>query len=719
MNVEYIIEEITRLEENIITLQNPAQIENDATALIAVVGRHDDGSDEIIKRIQFIVSQALWLQNKNQPALEIALQIKEWAEITKHTVLLIKSHIHCGAIYRNLGAFQESLNAYMTALNLSNQSDSKDLLSNIMGGLGQLYRTMHEFDKALEAIHIALDIAQQKGIKKRIASWSGQLGLIYDDMGQYQQAILYYKKALEISEEENNIIHIALWSGNLGVSYQNISDYVQSLQFYQKALRINEELKNRSSIAINIGNIGNVYFCLGEYEMALEHYRRALALYEQEHHLQGIADCTGNIGNVYIQMQEYEEALEYLFRNIAINQQLNNKHGIANNTGNVGSVYMLMAEYEQALHQFNSALYLHREIGNKHGMALWQGAIGTIYAHKDFTGYNIDIAVEYLHKALSICEEEGMRKEEYEFHKSLAELYREAEQWQKFAEHYKLYRDIEHEVITTESRKQAAQMDYERKAAEREKQLAVERAETRARLEEQEKLILNILPQSIATRLLHKETFIVDHYNNVSIMFMDLVNFTGIAAAASPKQLIHLLNTIFSTADTIMKKYGLEKIKTIGDAYMAVAGAPIEQDDHALRAANAAIDLVESMGTFVLTMPEELGDISWTESITEIRVRIGLHCGEAIGGVIGDTKFTFDLWGDAVNTAARMESHGEAGKIHVSEEFVRELGMRNEELRMKDKELTGDNSQFIFIPRGVMEIKGKGMMKTFFLEKYL
>ena len=719
MNTAHIEEVITKLEKEILELHKPAVIESDALALLDVV-HQSELSAETTHRVQFIISQALWLQNKYQPALDRALQIKEWAETVGNMPFLIKAYAHCGALYRNMGLFQESLDMYTTALDISNQTGYQELLSNIMGGLGQLYRSTHEYDKALEYLHTALQMAEHKGNNKKIASWSGIIGLVYDDISQYHKAIEYYKKALELSEQENNAASIATWSGNLGVSYQNISDYVLALKFYQKALRINQENNNKDSIAINIGNIGNVYFCLSEYEKALEYYLRALAIYEQENHLQGIADCTGNVGNVYLQMKEYEIALEYYNRNIAINQQLGYKHGIANNTGNMGSVYMLMAEYEMALQYLNAALSLHQEMGNKHGTALWYGALGTVYAHKEFAGYQPELAAEYLHKALLLCKEEGMRKEEYEFHKSLAELYRQKSQWQEFAEHYKLYRDIEHEVITTESRRQAAQIDYERKVAERDKQMAVERAETRVRLEEQEKLILNILPHSIAERLLRKETFIVDHYDNVSIMFMDLVHFTHIASLAPPKQLIYLLNTIFSIADTIIQKHGLEKIKTIGDAYMAVAGAPLQQDEHARRAASAACDLLDSISQLAIIIPAELGDASWVDKISDIQVRIGLHCGEAIGGVIGDTKFTFDLWGDAVNTASRMESHSEAGKIHVSEEFARHLTQtlpRREGFEESSSFPLGEGRDGVLIERGEIEIKGKGIMRTYYLER--
>ncbi|MBS1538428.1 MAG: adenylate/guanylate cyclase domain-containing protein, partial [Bacteroidetes bacterium] len=223
----------------------------------------------------------------------------------------------------------------------------------------------------------------------------------------------------------------------------------------------------------------------------------------------------------------------------------------------------------------------------------------------------------------------------------------------------------------------------------------------------EKKILNNILPEEITARLIKGENPIADTFENVSILFMDIVDFTTLSTTITAHQLVHLLNAIFKASDGVMKEFGLEKIKTIGDAYMAVAGAPTRHADHAHRAAQAALKLLEVMKNLVVIFPEEYGDKSWIETIPEIQVRIGVHCGPVAAGVVGENKFLYDLWGDAVNTASRMESHSEAGKIHVSEEFRSALIS------------TSLNEQTLqFIPRGEMDIKGKGMMKTYFLEKF-
>jgi class 3 adenylate cyclase/tetratricopeptide (TPR) repeat protein len=195
--------------------------------------------------------------------------------------------------------------------------------------------------------------------------------------------------------------------------------------------------------------------------------------------------------------------------------------------------------------------------------------------------------------------------------------------------------------------------------------------------EKSERLLLNILPPIIAERMKHDQSLIADYYQSVSVMFIDIVDFTIFTQNVNAHDVVTMLDGMFSKFDAIMVKYGVEKIKTIGDAYMAASGIPTKREDHAEAIAKAALDIQQLMGG---------------------RVRIGIHTGAVVAGVIGTSKFSYDLWGDTVNTAARMESHGEPGQIHVSEEVF---------LALKGK--------FAFEERGAMEIKGKGVMRTWFL----
>jgi adenylate cyclase len=188
------------------------------------------------------------------------------------------------------------------------------------------------------------------------------------------------------------------------------------------------------------------------------------------------------------------------------------------------------------------------------------------------------------------------------------------------------------------------------------------------------------------------ERAIAERFESVTVLFADIVGFTKLSATNTPEELVQGLNTLFEQFDTLAQKYGLEKIKTIGDAYMVAGGLPERSQDHCERVAQFALEAQIVMENITLR----------TSTGERVQVRIGIHTGEAVAGVIGTSKFSYDLWGDTVNTASRMESHGEAGKVHVSEEVFTLL---------KDT--------FAFEKRGEIEIKGKGVMQTYFLKEHL
>ena len=204
--------------------------------------------------------------------------------------------------------------------------------------------------------------------------------------------------------------------------------------------------------------------------------------------------------------------------------------------------------------------------------------------------------------------------------------------------------------------------------------------------EQSEKLLLNILPKPIAERLKAQQSTIADSFGEVSVLFADIVGFTELSARMSPTELVKRLNVIFSHFDQLAEKYGVEKIKTIGDAYMVVGGLPMPRDDHA-----------EAIAQMALGMQAKIAKLS-ADTGEKLAIRVGINSGPVVAGVIGVSKFTYDLWGDTVNVAARMEATGFAGRIQVTD-VTYEL--------LKDK--------YLFERRGVIQVKGKGNMMTYWL----
>jgi len=202
---------------------------------------------------------------------------------------------------------------------------------------------------------------------------------------------------------------------------------------------------------------------------------------------------------------------------------------------------------------------------------------------------------------------------------------------------------------------------------------------------ENQRLLLNVLPASIADQLKKQTGIIAQRFDDASVLFADLAGFTAMSARMGPSELLQLLNAVFSGFDELVGKYGLEKIKTIGDAYMVAGGLPDPRNDH-----------LEAMARLALEMNANFQQTS--SPFGTLNLRIGLHTGSVIAGVIGVRKFIYDVWGDTVNTASRLESHGVTGRVHVSDAVYE---------RLKDR--------FEFESRGTVELRGRGPMQTYFL----
>ena len=238
---------------------------------------------------------------------------------------------------------------------------------------------------------------------------------------------------------------------------------------------------------------------------------------------------------------------------------------------------------------------------------------------------------------------------------------------------------MSHQLKASFQSLELANLELENRVQERTIELEKEK-------ERSEQLLRNVLPETIAEQLKENQDAIAEHYDEVTILFADIVGFTLLAERLAPLELVNLLNQIFSQFDSLVEELGLEKIKTIGDAYMVAAGLPMHREDHT--------QVIAQMGLAML----DIIDSYQRENNSDLQIRIGMNTGMVVAGVIGTKKFIYDLWGDTVNVASRMESSGEAGKIQVTQAVHEKL-----------------QDIYHLEPRGFVEIKGKGEMQTYWL----
>jgi len=552
---------------------------------------------------------------------------------------------------------------------------------------GLIQHDLGDYTKALHHYADAMHIYEVIGEKKQMANIYNNIGLVYKSQGNNPEALKKHFSALKIYEEIGDKNGIAAGYNNIAMIYASQGNYAEALTNYFAALKINEAADgNKLWLANNYNNIGIVYGKQKNYTEALKNYTASLKMYETLGIKSGMAVAYNNIGAIYGDMGNHAEALKQFFAALEIRELIGDKKGMASNYNNIGQTYTLIHRAKEGKLWLLKSLRTSLDIGAKsnilvsyEGLSIADSTLGNFKGA--FENYK-----QYVVYKDSLYNEENTKKltqatMQYEFDKKqIADSLQNAQMQTLANERLK-----KQQTYTTMGVGLAVLLlGFSGLVFRNNKKLAAEKQKS-------ESLLHNILPEEISAELKERGATTAKEFDAVTVLFTDFVNFTQTAERLKPQQLVQELHECFTAFDLIMERYGLEKIKTVGDAYLAVCGLPIADPQHAQKVVKAALEIRDFVA--------ERGKASSSERSGEtFEIRIGIHSGPVVAGIVGVKKFAYDIWGDTVNTAARMEQSGEAGKINISE---------------STHALVKDDFECVY--RGAVEAKNKGKMNMYFV----
>lgn len=633
-----------------------------------------------------------------------------------------------GANYLVLSDFPAALQSYQKALEINERLGNLQGIANNYNNIGLVYYSIVDFPRALEYYQKTLSLNERTGNKVNMANCLGNIGNIHNELHDFPRAIEYYEKALELSEMLGNKKNIAGNLVNLGNVYTRLKDYNKALTYKQRALNINEQLGNQADIANNLGNIGNVYILLADYPEALQHHERAMAISESLRDKKSTAFNLAGIGNIHFLQKNYPLAVLYERKAYEIASSFGN-------TSTASEALLNLSQIYEATGQFDSAYLAYQ------GHIILRDSINNVEKQKEVTKKTLQFEFnkkEELLRQQQIITDAKLeqqillatkQQQALALQQSAINLANKEKQLQHLA-YLKSQADLQYEQslsrekqeelsrVENEKKLQATQVSLQQTQLElKDKELQTRKTQgflyigglvlltllsffiyrnfrnqqKSNRIIESEKqksdaLLLNILPAEVAGELKENGQAMARQFDEVTVLFTDFVNFTQVSEKLSPNDLVRELHENFTAFDEIIERHGLEKIKTIGDAYMAVSGLPVSSPQHAHAAARAALEIRQ----LVSQRRNQLG--------RPFEIRIGLHSGPVVAGIVGVKKFAYDIWGDTVNTAARMESSSEPGKINIS-------GVTYQLLK----------DEFTCDYRGKLEAKNKGEIDMWFL----
>lgn len=522
-----------------------------------------------------------------------------------------------------------------------------------------LYQIRSEYGRALLLLFDYRSELERNKDSLSLAEVLIYIGAIYHNMGDLAKAAEYYHISLDIYEKLNLWSELIICYNNLGALAEDQNQPLKAIKYHRKAMALWKAYHDTVWRSLTYLHIGLCYNKLGNYDSAF-YYLNSSEKYVKAAKNEMLLTIVNNyLGNTYYKIGNLNQAKLYCEKGLALAHELD--------------VTRFQSECHECLYKVYEAKGKHRNALYHHKMFLkLRDSLYNEKKTKDITSMEMEYGFKQKMYADSIKGALLKKQNDLEFEKRLMH---EREQ-----RNFSIYAGVLILIFSTGLWSRLVVIRRSRRA------LAAEKERT-------EQLLLKVLPAEIVDELKTSGTTEGREHDNISVLFLDIKNFTGVAQKMTPKQLVEELNTIFKKFDLIVESYNIEKIKTVGDSYMAAAGVPTSMADGATKIVSAALDIQKYLN-------ERKNELC-AEGKPAFEMRAGIHTGPVIAGVVGVNKFQYDIWGDTVNTASRMESNGEAGKVNISKVTF---------------EIIKDNPAFEFEFRGVINVKGKGLMEMYFVE---
>ena len=634
-----------------------------------------------------------------------------------------------------------------------------------------------------------LKLAQRAGLLKQESSAYNNIAVTHHIKGDLEQAIPFYQLSLDADVKRARsqpgdveaVIGIASSHSNMGILRQQLGDLPGAMEHYERALHLLDSLEAKgASVNAKIAGVQNSIGLAHETQKnsadALLWYRRAEERYAREEPSSSMANTLGNIGNALQRLAiEADEstardglmvqAKEYHDRSLKVREGLDDRRGVANSLNNIAVTLQQQAKWSsdaserktllvQAEARFRQSAAMAEAAGDRQALASTWGNLAENLLLQERAAEALRYGERALDLGRTIDHAESIQRAAGNLHAAYKRVGRIGPALEMHELYMAMRDSVRNDENTRNLLRQQFAYDYAQReallVAEQEKKDAVAAEELRRRnlqrnafiggfmlmlalagtfffqrnrinkeRRRSEELLLNILPEEVAEELKEKGEAEAVQLDQVTVLFTDFKGFTAMSEQLSPKELVRDLHECFSAFDRICEQHGLEKIKTIGDAYMAAGGLPTPNSSHAVDAINAAL----AMRDFIA----EGRARKLAAGLPYFEIRIGIHTGPVVAGIVGVKKFQYDIWGDTVNTASRMESSGEVGQVNVSEATYRLLndavvvegGVASTHWVDPDNaEVPGPHSPaFTFTPRGKVHAKGKGEMEMYFVER--